>query len=285
MLLTMAFINRIALLLRGAVATSDFSREQFLPIETLFFEELAHMDRIVGGTFASFRDFATFKQYWRTFAHASAVQYFTGAAVPSDYFLDHPLLYGSGYAGWRETVREMHAVVCDTSLSGDHAASQLKALMDEVPHAFRRSRYETDSDTPVHLDTWSDQPYVIRHLLQFIRQDELKGNTRLAPAVPMLLDVLGIGLGRPAMRIKYYASKLRGTGYHRWIDRLNGAPADVPQLEELIPPAEPVTVGEDGAIRRFDPPHSAPDAPHDALRVPADLEIAGKRSESSRVTP
>jgi FADH2 O2-dependent halogenase len=285
MLLTMAFINRMALLLRSAMATGDFSREQFLPIESLFFEELAHMDRIVGGTFASFRDFATFKQYWRTFAHASAVQYFTGAAVPTDYLLDHPLLYGSGYAGWRETVRQMHAVVCDTTQPVVEAAARLKSLMDEVPHAFRRRRYETDPSTPVHLDTWSDRPYVIRHLLQFIRQDELKGSTRLAPAVPMLLDVLGMGLGRPAMRVKYYASKLRGTGYHRWIDRLNGAPADVPQFEELLPKAEPVSIREEGAIRRFDPPHSTPHAPHDAARFPAELEIANDGGESSRVTP
>lgn len=280
MLLTMAFINRVALLLRSAVASGDFSREQFLPIETLFFEELAHMDRIVGGTFASFRGFATFKQYWRTFAHASAVQYFTGAAVPTEYFLEHPLLYGSGYAGWRETVRQMHEVVCDESLTVDQAAARLKALMDAVPHAFRRQRYETAPDTPVHLDTWSDQPYVIRHLLQFIRQDELKGSTRLAPAVPMLLDVLGMGLGRPAMKVRYYASKLRGTGYHRWIDRLNGSPADVPQFEEITPDADPVTVSEVGAIRRFDSPHTTPDGPHDGRHVPAELEIAGERGES-----
>lgn len=280
MLLTMAFINRVVPLLRGAAAIGDFSRERFQPIEPLFFEELAHMDRIVGGTFASFRDFATFKQYWRTFAHASAVQYFTGAAVPTGYFLEHPLLYGSGYAGWRETVRRMHAIVCDRSLPVEQAAAQLKAEMDAVPHAFRRQRYETDSDTPVHLDTWSDQPYVIRHLLQFIRQEELKGSTRLAPAVPMLLDVLGIGLGRPAMQVRYYASKLRGTGYHRWIDRLNGAPADVPQFEVILPTAEPVTIRETDTIRRFEPSHTAPNPPHGAPHVPAELEIAGERQES-----
>ena len=283
MLLTMAFINRIVPRLTSAAAADDFSAERFRPVEALFFEELAHMDRIVGGTFASFRDFATFKQYWRTFAHASAVQYFTGAAVPTDYFLEHPLLYGAGYAGWQDTVRRMHAIVCDPSLPAETAAARLKELMDAVPHAFRRARYETSPDTPVHLDTWSDQPYVVRHLLQFIRQEELKGSTRLAPAVPMLLDVLGLGLGRPSMTVKYYASKLRGSGYHRWIDRLNGAPADVPQFEEIAPAAETVAVGEEDAIRRFDPPHDGPVGPHDDGRGPGELEIAGGGGESSRV--
>lgn len=285
MLLTMAFINRIVPVLKRAAADDDFAAERLRPIEALFFEELAHMDRIVGGTFASFRDFATFKQFWRTFAHASAVQYFTGAAVPTDYFLEHPLLYGAGYAGWQETVRSMHAIVCDSSLPADAAAARLKDLMDAVPHAFRQARYETAPGTPVHLDTWSDQPYVIRHLLKFIQQEELKGSMRLAPAVPMLLDVLGLGVGRPAMTVKYYASKLRGSGYHRWIDRLNGAPADVPQFEEITPVPEPVTVRENGAIQRADPAHAPLNGPHDATGAAADLEIASERGDSSRVTP
>lgn len=261
-LLTMAFINRIAPLVRSALATGDFSRERFLPIERIFFTELEHMDRIVGGSFASLRDFALFKQFWRTFSHSSAVQYFTGAAVPTDYLLDHPLLYGSGFPEWRETVTRMHEIVCDASKPVADAAQQLKSLMDRVPHAFRQARYELGPDRPVHLDTWTDQPYVIRHLLKFIRQDEIKDSARIFPAVPMLLDVLGIGWGRPSMRLKYYFSKMRGTEFHHWMDRLDGAAADVSQFEPELasPPSLPV---RNDQIRRLDPAHeSAAGAPH-----------------------
>lgn len=273
-LLTMAFINRIAPLVRGALATGDFSRERFQPIEPLFFQELKHMDRIVSGSFASFRDFSLFKQYWRTFSHASAVQYFTGAAVPTEYYLQQPLLYGSGFPAWRETVARMHAIVCDDSLPVPDAAARLKSLMDTVPHAFRQARYELGPDRPVHLDTWTDQPYVIRHLLKFIRQDEIKGSTRLVPAVPMLLDVLGMGWGRPSMRLKYYFSKLRGTDFHHWMDRLEGAAADVPQFEPApaTPPSLPV---RDNQIRRLDPAHQ------DAVSTPhADQTAVQQRSET-----
>ena len=254
---TATFITRFAAMLPGCLATDDFSRERLQPIEDHFQTELEHMDRVVSGSFASFRDFEVFKQYWRTFTHASCVQYFAAAVVPTEYLVDNPVLYGACFPDWLRTVREMEALVTDRSLEDAATASRLKSIMDEVPHVFRQSRYEPPDGTPVHLDTWIDQPYIVRYLLSFVKQAEIRDHARVVPQIPMLMDVLGYGTGRPRLAAKYYLSKIRGGGFHHWMDRIDGAAADVepagPTEFEIERPTGPLS----GGGRRIDTAHTA----------------------------
>lgn len=109
--LTLSFIARFAPLVREAKQAGDFSAARFRPIEQVFFDEVAQIDRIVNGTIQSFRDYDVFKQYWRNWVVATMAQ-FTMCVLGRGLTAQHPVLYGTGVPGFSQALEEMHALVC-----------------------------------------------------------------------------------------------------------------------------------------------------------------------------
>ncbi len=279
LLMSAMFITRFAAIVPRCLATGDFSAARFQPVEDHFLTELEHMDRVVGGTFASFRDFQVFRQFWRVYTHSSVLQYFGSAAVGTEFLADNPMLYGAAFPAWRESTRRMHALVEDRTRPAAEIARELRRMMDAIPHPFRNSRYDPPAGSPVHLDTRIDQPFVIRYLLSFIREPELRDHARVLPQLPMLMDVLGFGPGRPRLAARYLLSRARGGGFHHWMDRIDGAEADVePARPTEFERQRPVATLA-GDVRRVEAAHQA-NEPH-GINAPAGSAASAVERENA----
>ncbi|MEW5985420.1 MAG: NAD(P)/FAD-dependent oxidoreductase, partial [Chloroflexota bacterium] len=99
--LTAAFILRAAPILRRVLATGDFRADHWQPLQQCFADEIDLIDKVVHGTYRSFRHFDVFKQFWRTWIYMSALQFQTYEAC--DPGRDSPPLahFGASLPGWR----------------------------------------------------------------------------------------------------------------------------------------------------------------------------------------
>lgn len=275
MLLTMTFISRLVPVVEAALHDDDFRAQRFLPLERAFFREVELVDLTVSGMIASMRDAELFRQYWRIWVHASGMQYFAKAALPPEKTTAFPLVYGAGIDSWVEAVRAMHRIVMDRDLPTEKAVLQTKAVMDNVPHPFLRRRYSPNSDQPLYIHTQMDKLRILRWLIRFLAQPELRKFGRTRGLLASLFDALGYGPAQIRLAIRYLQSRRNGGRYHDLVNdilKLNAGSG-----ERLAPTESPQPTATTASEHRLDDP-SHP-APHQQL-----WETARNRAEAA-LTP
>ena len=111
-----------------------------------------------------------------------------------------------------------------------------------------------------------------------MKQEELRDHTRVVPLIPMLMDVLGYGTGRPKLAARYYLSKVRGGEFHHWMDRIGGGAADVEPARPTEFETQRRTATLSGDVHRIDAAHPA-NEPH-GVDVPVGSGAAAVERES-----
>ncbi|HEX3776144.1 MAG TPA: tryptophan 7-halogenase, partial [Polyangiaceae bacterium] len=127
--LTLAFVARLAPALKAAAAANDFSKERFLDMERAFFAEIRQIDLLVNGVIQSFRDYDLFKQYWRNWVVGTLAQFGTSILVDGA-TQTRPMLYGSGLEGFPEALERMHEMVCKKGGDDKALARELEPMID-----------------------------------------------------------------------------------------------------------------------------------------------------------
>lgn len=274
MLLTMTFISRLVPVVEAALRDDDFHVERFQPLERAFFREIELVDLVVSGMIASFRDAELFRQYWRTWVHASGLQYFAKAALPPEKSTAFPLVYGAGIDAWVDAVRAMHRLVINRDLPTETAILQIKAAMENIPHPFLRSRFAPNSDQPLYIHTQMDKLRILRWLVRFLAQPELRKFGRSRGLLTSLFDALGYGPAQVRFGINYLRSRRRGDRYHHLVNDI--LKLDAGSGQRLAPTETPRPAVAAASDRRFDA--ASQPVPHQEL-----WENARNRAESAFV--
>jgi FADH2 O2-dependent halogenase len=214
--LTVAFVARMAPILRRLMDDDDFRAERWAPLEQCFFAEIEAIDRVVHGMYRSYRHMDLFKQYWRCWIYVSLLQYFTQFAY--DPAGDKGILshFGASLPGWRAQLERMYRCVVEDEIP-ESAAAKLKSLMDGFPEPFAQEEANwaigsIEPCSPVFDPSRSPEPW-FRRLLA----DE---PALAARATPNRLGQMGqiLQAARTELQEHYLRSKTEGTVYHRGID-------------------------------------------------------------------
>jgi len=220
--LLQAFLTRFTPIAQRVLGSSHYSPftslAEFRPLEKCFFTENEFIDRLVSGTIESFRDFDVFKQYWRIWAYATMMQWFTRAGARPERTEGAGLLWGAGIPSWEKVVQEMDDTLYNGVGKEVEVAKRLAAIMNELvqPHPTPYVSHETGSDR-AHLspNRMADvRPFQrwVRHLYSLPDVKNDVSFRRLG------LLVLRQFCGRIEVAIRYRLSRWRGTQYHRDID-------------------------------------------------------------------
>jgi FADH2 O2-dependent halogenase len=215
--LTTAFIGRMAPVLSSLAKEGEVAPERLAALDACHHAEIDGIDRIVHGMVCSFRSPEVFRQYWRSWIHASLVQYLT--QLSSDPTNTSGLLahYGASLPTWNHQLARMYeAVVGDSFTDPDSLAQYLKTTMDAVPELAGREQSNWEIGSPDAC-------------CPFIRPDKSAAwFERLASTEPILAartrpELLARSIQRfqvaeAEVMQRYQASQAAGTPYHRGVD-------------------------------------------------------------------
>jgi FADH2 O2-dependent halogenase len=214
--LTVVFIARMAPILAVLAEGKEVSAERLAALEVCHRTEIDGIDRIVHGMLCSFRNADIFKQYWRSWIHASLIQYFMqlSSDPPITGFFPH---YGASLPSWNGHMEAIYRAVATDDVANDAALAQfIKSTMDGVPELSdkQQSNWQIGSSEaccplirPQDSTAWfenlvANDPVLAAHtsleLLDQSRQRFRNAETELAR--------------------RYQQSVTEGTPYHRGVD-------------------------------------------------------------------
>lgn len=217
LLLTQMFIQRFVPMVADRLKHDRFE-DGFPGLNQAFKKEIALIDQIVSGTVKSFEHIELFRQYWRVWVHATAMQFFgLTADSPSDP-KGLALAYGAAFPQWRETVQRMHDTVFNQHLTPPQRAELLKEIMDQTPHPFGISPYRHPPQMATQLHPDMHIPRQLLWAFRMIRKQP--SSKRMGHLFTFSRHLWDEVLQRSGYLLRYGGSKLIGGAFHQNVDQL-----------------------------------------------------------------
>ena len=217
--LTAAFVARFVPYVKAALRENDFDTQRFRPLEETFYRELHHIDLLVSGTLASFRDYDVMKQFLRFWASSNMLHFLIMIFGRMQDPKGANLLLGAGAESWRDRLRQMHTLVMDPSLDDATAAAQLKALNDELPDAFNIINTELRSGKACLFTLTRPNGDFIRFCYELFNHiPEVKADRDIGRFYEFITRAQ---MAEVNMRTQYALGKWTGSPYARRIDNIH----------------------------------------------------------------
>jgi FADH2 O2-dependent halogenase len=223
-LVTALFISRFVPAAQEALATGNWQREQFLPIERCFFDELKQIDYVVNGTIQSFRNPELFKQYWRLWiigVLANLADLVLVGRAPRH----RPNSLGASVPGLTAHVARMHAAMAECRSDEDDLALAERMYRESEPWWERIAAPLVCCDHREPNAAGGTNVYAVRSIERNLEWLEKMLNDPEVAQPDMSAKhanrwLLQAAVEHTEQLERYRSSRAEGTDYHRAYERI-----------------------------------------------------------------